>query len=739
MQPTISKYFKITILFGVISAQISAQDVSAYKFLEHYLSQMTLADKVGQMCQYNLNFILKSNDSNDKTIEVDSNKLLEMVREFRVGSFLNTGGVALSIEEWNYVHNTINYFTTQEGVLPVLYGIDAVHGVNYTLDATLFPHQLGQAASWNDSLIEEASRATALESRVSGIPWVFSPILDAGRQPLWGQFFETFGEDPLLSSSLGIASIRGLQSIGNGERVAACAKHFVGYGVPVNGKDRTTVTISEHDLREKHLSPFVAAIREGVMSIMVGSHDINGIPMNANKYLLTDVLRDELGFKGVLLTDWGDVKNLHQIHHVTSDYKASVLKAIESGIDMAMIPEDIEFFKHLLHLVESEVISEDRLDESVRRILLMKRNLGLLDPVRSELSIACVGSEAHKNIAYQLASESITLLKNNEKLLPLKPSAKVLVAGKAMDDVRYQVGAWGRTWQGLDSIVMNEGIVSILSGIRAYASTAEDYKSRAGHHQYNISDIDVIILCLGERPSTEKPADITSLSISQDETELVKQLAALNKPMILVLSQNRPRLLGDIEELADAILLAYQPGAEGGKAIADILFGNVNPSGKLPFTYPKFEQGIGTYDHFATDEMDVNYGNEGFDPMWSFGHGLSYSEFTYSNLALDADTFSIGDSLRISVELENESNSDGKEVIQVYIRDEVASLVPPVRRLRAYEKIWLKANSSKIVELNIATDDLGFYHPNEKNKRVEEGWFRLYVNNEMVRFYLDVP
>ncbi len=706
--------------------------------LDAILNAMSIEDKVGQMTQLNIKLVLEPEKN---PIQVDSQALDLILKNQRIGSFMNTIGRALTTEEWNYLQKTIRYFTEKNDVVPVLYGIDAVHGANYTMGSVIFPHQLGQAASWNEKLVFQASEITAFECRASGIPWVFAPIVDLGRQPLWGQFFETYGEDVLLAERMTVASVSGLQNKEQGLNVAGCAKHYVGYGLPKNGKDRTTVHISDHILRELHIPPFKAAIDAGVMSVMIGSHDLNGIPMNANRYLLTNVLRDELRFSGVLVTDWADIKKLHTTHRVTTDYRESILAAISAGVDMAMVPEDFVFYETLLDLVRSGEISEDRINQATRRIVDMKAKLGLFNEQDYSLNKS-VGQESHQKLAYDLASESITVLKNRNNSLPLDTNSKVFVTGPAANDVRFQIGAWGRTWQGMDSIVTSESIMSIYNGIQVHGESTTmsgitvDTQLDVESALLMASKSEVIVLCLGEKPATEKPADITSLAISGPQLEYFNRLHKLEIPIVVVLVQNRPRLLGDIAKKASAVVLAYQPGSMGGKAVGDVLYGEVNPAGKLPFTYPRYEHGISTYDHAYADEVDPMYGANGFNPQWEFGHGLSYSEFVYSNLTLGRDSVSKDDTLTVVVELENKGLRTGKEVVQVYISDEVASLVPSVKRLRDFQKIELEEAQRKSVTFHIDIHDLGFVHPGETSKSVESGWFKLSVGGLSARFFV---
>ena len=730
----------IVILSITLSVPLIAQkmSLSSNNKLDSILSSMSIEDKVGQMTQLNVKLVLKPEKN---PIQVDSQALDFILKNQRVGSFMNTIGRALTLMEWNYLQKTIRYFAEKNDLVPLLYGIDAVHGANYTMGSVIFPHQLGQAASWNEDLVFKASEITALECRASGIPWVFAPVVDLGRQPLWGQFFETYGEDVFLAERMAVASVSGLQNKDQGLNVGGCAKHYVGYGLPQNGKDRTTVHISDNILRELHIPPFKAAIDAGVMSVMIGSHDLNGLPMNVNSYLLTNVLRDELGFEGVLVTDWADIKNLHITHRVTTDYRGSILAAISAGVDMAMVPEDFIFYETLLDLVLAGEISEERITQSTRRIVDMKVKLGLFDE-QDYLLNKKIGEESHQRVAYDLASESITVLKNVNHTLPLNKKLKVFVTGPAANDIRFQIGAWGRTWQGMDTIVTSESIMSIyarmkeLGEIALLPGIAVDTILDVDSALNMASKAEVIVLCLGENPSTEKPADINSLTISNTQLEYFNRLHNLEIPIVVVLSQNRPRLLGDIAENASAVILAYQPGAMGGKAIADVIYGEVNPSGKLPFTYPRYEHGISTYDHAYADEVDPMYGTNGFNPQWEFGHGLSYSEFTYSNLSLGRDSVFKDDTLIVLVELENKGSRTGKEVVQVYVSDEVASLVPSVKRLRDFEKIELDENQSKSVTFHIDVHDLGFVHPGEASKSVESGWFTLSVGDLSARFFV---
>ena len=709
--------------------------------IEAMISKMSIEEKVGQMTQINLDVISKGEIFNlVEPHELDPVKLDSAINHYFVGSILNVGGHTYTREHWKEIITQIQEKATKEGNgIPIIYGIDAIHGVNYTVDATLFPQQIGQAATWNPELVEEGASITAYECRASGIPWNFSPVLDIGRGALWSRFFETYGEDVHLAKSMTEACISGYQGEdpSNPKKVAACMKHFLGYSTPITGKDRTPAWIPERQLREYFLPTFEEAIKQNALTVMINSGEMNGIPIHADKNILTTLLRDELQFKGLAVSDWEDIIKLYRDHKVAKDMREAVKLSIDAGLDMSMTPNDYSFNRALIDLVKKGEISEERLNVSCRRILWVKKQLGILEnPIPDFDSYELFASEAHRKAALNTAVESITLLKNEADLLPLDVNSRLLICGPAAHSLNILNGAWTHTWQGVDTTYNTKGMPSIYEAVASKAGSNIDYVE--GSKLNELSNInkaiakgrnaDAIVICLGELPCTEKPGDIEDLNLPQAQKTLVKELKKLNKPIVFVMVLNRPRIINDIEEAADAILHAYLPGDQGGRAIAQILFGESCPSGKLPFTYPRFSNSLFNYDHKHTELLDKNFGYESFNPQWEFGFGMSYAQFEYGNLKVEDSELTKNQNIRCSVEITNSSSIDAKEVIQVYVSDKVASITPSVKRLRAFEKVEIKAGETKTVQFEFPVSDLGFVNVNN-NWLVESGEFSLSIND----------
>ncbi|MFZ1634897.1 MAG: glycoside hydrolase family 3 N-terminal domain-containing protein, partial [Chitinophagales bacterium] len=655
--------------------------------IDALIAKMTIEEKVGQMTQLNLDVVCEGDIY--KLVEphhLDAAKLNRALIEYHVGSILNCGGHAYDLTQWHTIINGIQTVATTQTRLkiPIVYGIDAIHGANYTLGATLFPQPLAQAASWDPKLVKRGAEITAYEVRASGIPWNFSPVLDLGRDPRWSRLFETYGEDVLLAKTMGLATISGYQgnNIGDAYHVAACMKHFLGYSMPRTGKDRTPVYIDDIQLREYFLPTFQAAINAGASTVMINSGELNGIPVHADKKILTDLLRNELGFKGVAVTDWEDIMKLNNIHMVAPTLKDAVYMAIDAGIDMCMVPNDYNFTILLTELVKEGKIPESRLDISVKRILELKKQLGLFEQpfTPATTDYKKFGSDEFAQAARNMAQESITLLKNNNALLPLKQETKILVTGPAANNMTYLNGAWTRTWQGTDTTWNDQSKYTIREALNQ-SNTVFIASDEADRLLNAAKTSDVIIVCLGEKPSTEKVGDIDELSMPENQQQLIGFLKAAGKPIVLVLVENRPLLVNDIEQLCDAIIMAYEPGDYGGLALADIIYGKINPSGKLPFTYPRYENSLLWYDHKHTETLDQSFGRNAFNPQWEFGFGMSYTNFEYSNLVISNDTLADG-KLQISVTVTNTGKVAGKEVVQLYIADRYASITPSVKRLR---------------------------------------------------------
>jgi len=712
--------------------------------IETLIAQMTIEEKVGQMTQINLDVVCEGGIY--KLVEphhIEPAKLQEAIAKWHVGSVLNCGGHAYPLKQWHEIIGEIQRVASAQGRLkiPILYGIDAIHGANYMMGSTLFPQQLGQAATFNPELVKRGAQITAYETRAAGIPWNFSPVLDVGRNPNWSRFFETYGEDPLVCATMGRACVEGYQgqsTTPDATHVAACMKHFLGYSGARTGKDRTPAIISDIELRQIYMPSFQAAINEGAMSVMINSGEINGIPVHANPAILTQLLRNEMGFNGMAVTDWEDVMKLHQIHKVTANNKESVKAAVDAGIDMCMVPNDFEFARHLIELVKEGKITEARLNESVRRILIMKRDLGLfvnaMPPALKDFPD--FGSVKHQQAARETAEESITLLKN-DGVLPLSKTAKVLVCGPAANSLTLINGAWTRTWQGTDAKWENESRNSIYEAMLAINPNTSLVEGCTLDSLLDVKEAmekaaasDVIVICLSELPSTEKPGDIEDLAMPAAQREFVKQLRASGKPLVLVLVENRPRIIHDIVPLCNAVTMAYQPGDLGSDALARILFGDVNPSGKLPFTYPAHEQSLLTYDHKFSETLDPKFGNTAYSPEWPFGFGMSYSTLSYSNIKLSSNELKGTGSITVSMDVTNRGKMDAKESVLLFTRDHVASITPSVRKLRKFEKKNIAAGATVNFTFEITAADLSFINKDLKSV-TEAGAFDIIIGDQV--------
>lgn len=731
-------------------ALLSAQhNPEVERRIDSIMARMELVDKVGEMTQLAIDMLSVGEPYKVKEPHtLDMAKLRKALVEYRVGSILNVGGHAYTREHWHHIITTIQEVATREkpSGIPVLYGIDAIHGANYSQGSTLFPQQIGLAATWNPALAYETGRIAAAETRSCGIPWTFSPVLDNGRNPLWSRLWETFGEDVLLSSDMGEAIVRGYQgeNIGDPQRVAACMKHFMGYGLNQTGKDRSPAYIPDRQLRELVMPPFQRAIDAGAATVMVCSGEINGIPVHIDRRILTDILRHEMGFEGIIVTDWEDIKFLYTRHRVAANYKEAIKLAILAGIDMSMVPNDLEFPKLLRELVEEGQVPMSRIDDAVRRILRLKIALNLFEnPFPPKGEDDAYGSEAHAAASRLAASECLTLLKNDTQILPLNKAARVLVTGPTAHSLNYLNGGWTGTWQGDDPKYNTPGKLTILEAIQekigeqqvtyvAGTDIAEPLDVAAAVEA--AAQVDVVVVCLGEATYTEKPGDIDDLSLPEPQLDLVRALVTAGKPIVLVLAQGRPRIIREIEPMTEAILLAYLPGNEGAPAIADVLFGDVNPSGRLPYTYPRFPNDLVTYDHKHTEDQSRVYDTNAFNPQYPFGFGLSYTQFIYDKLKLDSDTLRAGQTLSVTIELTNSGDMDGQEVVQLYVTDEVASITPPVRRLRGFDKVFVSAGDSVELVFELVAEDLAFVGLNNE-WITEPGWFTLSIGGEKTRFY----
>jgi beta-glucosidase len=703
--------------------------------IRELVSEMTLAEKVGQMTQLTIQPLSEVKGFPGTAFKVDSRLLREAIVDRHVGSLLNVYDMAMTTAEWEKLINEIQDLAineTKHGI-PVIYGIDAVHGNNYHVEATLFPQNLGLAATWNTELVGAVSQQTAEETRSIGIPWNFAPVLDVGRQPLWSRFFETFGEDVHMATVLGRASIMSQQhaSPDGFATVAATGKHFLGYSLPLSGKDRTPAWIPERMLREYILPPFKDAIDNGLLTMMVNSGEINGEPVHASHRILTELLKEELGFKGIIVTDWEDIAKLHASHRVADSFKEAVRQVVVAGVDMAMVPYDYTFTDALIELVQEGVIPESRIDESVERILWVKSKVGLFADARPKPSEAVWTNG--KALSLEAAQESITLLKNENGILPLTGSEAVLLGGPGADSKTFIHGSWSYTWQGLERDAYPESIATFKEKMEdGFSSVAyvpwdehqDPDKVRAMSHR-----AEVVVLALGEVPSVEKPGDIESLELASDQIELARTVAESGAKLVVVLFQNRPRIIRQIEPLADAIVLAYEPGPEGAQAVVEVLKGTVNPSGHLPFTYPRFSGSLVPYDYKWSEKADVLFGQDAINPQYPFGWGLSYTRFEYTNLTVDSKAFSATGKLTVSVDVANTGDRDGMDVVQLYSRDEYASITPSNRRLRAFLKVSLKAGEKSTQRFELSKADLSFIG-RDNTSVFESGDFTIMVDDQ---------
>ncbi len=751
------RYIFILILFFSCTNQNLKSDID--QKVDNIISKMTLEEKVGQMTQINLTVIAKGPNKWESSfpMEIDDNKAYKALVDYKVGSVLNTiNNTAQKPNVWFKNISKIQDIAMNNNRLgiPVIYGIDAIHGTTYTDGATMFPQQITTAASWNPENAYNMALVCAYETRASSIPWNFSPVLDLGLDPRFSRQFETFGEDPLLVERFGVEMIKGYQGsdndVSNKYNVAACMKHFVGYHATISGKDRTPAYIPDNVLSEYHIEPFKKAIDAGAKSIMINSGLINGIPVHADYNLMINVLRKNLGFDGVILTDWEDIRKLHDRDKVAETQKEAVKIAINSGIDMSMVPYEYEeFFDDLVQLVKEGEVSMERVDDAVKRILKLKFELDLFqNPVTNHEEYEDFGSKKHHQLAYKAASESITLLKNNNDILPLNGKPKILVTGPNGNNMRTLNGAWSYSWQGeltdrfagdfntiYEALQNNYGInnVKYVPGVSykengSYYDMIEDNINAAVREARNS---DYIVLCLGENTYTEKPGDLNDLNLHQLQVKLAKKLAETGKPIILILNLGRPRLISDIEPLMSAVINVYLPGNFGGDALSDIISGDVNPSGKLPYTYPAYPNSLLPYYYKPSEVQNnaqgaYNYIGE-VNNLYDFGFGLSYSEFIYSDFKINKDQFGFNETIKVSVNVENISKIDGFEIIQLYSSDLYASITPDIKRLRDFNRVEIKAGEKKTITFDLPVDELAFVNA-DNQLVVEPGNFKLTID-----------
>ena len=719
--------------------------------VENTLKGMTLEEKVGQMTQITVTAIA---DGLNLTQVADS-----MIRVHKIGSVLNTpDGEAQTPQDYDVLVKELNRMSMEYIGIPCLYGLDHIHGVSYVSGGTLFPQEINIAATFNRDHAYNMGKVTAYESRAADVPWTFSPTMDLGRNPEWPRMWESFGEDAYVNAQMAVAETRGLQGDDPNHvgpyNIAACAKHFMGYGVPVTGQDRTPASIAASELREKHFEPFKEALRAGCLSLMVNSASNNGVPFHCNAELLTGWVKEDLNWDGMIVTDWADIDNLYNRERVASSRKEAVKLAINAGIDMAMVPYDCQFCLDLIELVNEGEVPMSRVDDAVRRVLRLKYRLGLFDtPDTSAEDYPEFGGKAHAQLAYEAAVESQVLLKNNG-ILPLKKDLRILLTGPNADNMRTLNGGWSYTWQGhgaarpeyteqyntiYEALSQKFENLTYVPGVTYNLMSGSKWKFDEANIKPAVAAArrsDVIIACIGENSYCETPGNDNDLDLSDNQKALVKALAATVRPIILILNEGRPRIINDIENLASAVVDIMLPGNYGADALAALLAGEENFSGKLPFTYPKYTNKFAVYDYKPSENQGTMAGvynyNAVMDVQWPFGHGLSYTTFEYSNMAVSAENFAAGDVLKVTVDVTNTGEVAGKESVLLFSSDLYASSTPDVRRLRAFDKVLLQPGETKTVELELPATDLAFVNYYGQ-WTLEKGDFILSCGSESVK------
>ena len=711
--------------------------------VESVLKKMSLKEKAGQMVQLSIDTITDEN-----TKEIDPAKLDRIIGEYKVGSILNLlNDVSRSREGTAAFVRQIQEKSMEAIGIPCIYGLDMIHGANYLTDGSLYPQEINMGATFNREYPKMMGEALAYETRAAQVAWVFSPVMDLGRDPRWPRHWESWGEDPYLQAEMARTETMAVQGDDPNhvdlEHAAVSIKHFMGYGVPATGKDRTPAYIAENDLREKFFRPFKECFQAGALTTMINSASINGVPTHANKTLLTGWVKDDLNWDGMIVTDWADIDNLFNRDHVAADKREAVAMGINAGIDMIMDPYDPECVNVIVDLAESGEIPMARIDDAVRRILRLKVRLGLFDNPSWEYDYKDFGCEKFAKESYAAALESEVLLKNEGNILPLNGTEKILVTGPNANSMRTLNGGWSYTWQGdADSFASDHN--TILEAIRnrfpnvKYVPAIEYDQDWGKWETERVTGIaeavaaartcDVVIACVGENSYCETPGNMDDLNLSANQKELVKALAATGKPIILVLNEGRPRIIGDIEPLVNAVVDVMLPSNYGGDALAALIAGDENFSGKLPFTYSKHINSLHTYDYKVSEHRETMEGSYNYDAImdvqWPFGFGLSYTSFEYSNLNVDRDSFKAGDVIKVSVDVKNTGSRAGKEAVLLYSSDLVASLIPDVKRLRGFEKIALEVGETKTVTFNLPAKELAFVGADGK-WRLEKGDFRL--------------
>ena len=722
--------------------------------VEQTLKKLTLEEKIGQMMEL-VTDLFGANDKNG-VFYIDEHKTDSILSRYKIGSILNAPNTcAPTAKQWEKYISQIQKISMKRIGIPCVFGLDQNHGSTYTQGGTLFPQNINVAATFNREIARRSAEATAYETRAVSVPWTYSPTVDLGRDARWPRIWENFGEDCYLSSEMGKAMVYGFQGEDPNNidqyHIATSMKHFMGYGVPWTGKDRTPAYISPADLREKHFAPFLAGLQAGALTVMVNSASVNGMPMHANKDILTGWLKEETGWDGVLITDWADINNLYTREMVAKDKKDALRIAINAGIDMIMEPYSCDACGYLVELVKEGKIPMSRIDDACRRVLRMKYRLDLFkNPTQKLKNYPKFGGEEFAKLALEGATESMVLLKNEGNILPLQHGKKILLTGPNANQMRCLDGGWSYTWQGhradefagkyntiyeafcneygKENVILNQGVT--------YNEKGKYWEENEPQIQGAVDaakDADIIVACIGENSYTETPGNLTDLWLSENQRNLVKELAKTGKPVVLVLNEGRPRLIADIEPLAQGIIDILIPGNMGGDALVGLVSGKSNFSGKMPYTYPKEINSLANYDFKKSEEVGTMEGaydyNAKITQQWGFGYGLSYTSYKYSNLKVSQSDFRHGDIIKVSVDVKNTGKVAGKESVLLFSSDLIASVVPDGRRLRAFDKVELQPGETKTVTFELKADDLAFVGWNGK-WRLEEGDFKLMIADQ---------
>ena len=722
--------------------------------VEQTLKKLTLEEKIGQMMEL-VTDLFGANDKNG-VFYIDEHKTDSILSRYKIGSILNAPNTcAPTAKQWEKYIAQIQKISMKRIGIPCVFGLDQNHGSTYTQGGTLFPQNINVAASFNREIARRSAEATAYETRAVSVPWTYSPTVDLGRDARWPRIWENFGEDCYLSSEMGKAMVYGFQGEDPNNidqyHIATSMKHFMGYGVPWTGKDRTPAYISPADLREKHFAPFLAGLQAGALTVMVNSASVNGMPMHANKDILTGWLKEETGWDGVLITDWADINNLYTREMVAKDKKDALRIAINAGIDMIMEPYSCDACGYLVELVKEGKIPMSRIDDACRRVLRMKYRLDLFkNPTQKLKNYPKFGGEEFAKLALEGATESMVLLKNEGNILPLQHGKKILLTGPNANQMRCLDGGWSYTWQGhradefagkyntiyeafcneygKENVILNQGVT--------YNEKGKYWEENEPQIQGAVDaakDVDIIVACIGENSYTETPGNLTDLWLSENQRNLVKELAKTGKPVVLVLNEGRPRLIADIEPLAQGIIDILIPGNMGGDALVDLVSGKSNFSGKMPYTYPKEINSLANYDFKKSEEVGTMEGaydyNAKITQQWGFGYGLSYTSYKYSNLKVSQSDFRHGDIIKVSVDVKNTGKVAGKESVLLFSSDLIASMVPDGRRLRAFDKVELQPGETKTMTFELKADDLAFVGWDGK-WRLEEGDFKLMIADQ---------